>query len=497
MDQTTNGLSVPSPYPVYDSQATHEGHSQEQQHQQSSTSTHQNGYRNRMHQREDAQMGSNTESQQLHQSAGPGTLSPSGLPAIVAGESTASSMHDMGEDSYVGEVNSNGAYNVEAYDLHTNAVDPYWKWGGEAKWEGGRPAFVDPAKKMTRQSSSNLFGKQISIGKLSTSVQDGATTVAGSEGEVEPAATPYQDVWATFLFIAHLAIIFWLAFDWGLPLLEKDVDARDNAMQADVQSVQNSSLVALTTGGTVCTLGAAVLSYLTLKCVLHHARALIRGALIATIAVQIVVAVAAMLASQLWLFILSCIFAALGLCYYRLVRNRIAFASENLHVATQAIGHASGPVLVSFLVVFCQLVWQFVWTLALVGALLPQKGFTVTQGGNTYGEFECETDFSYLHDSYVCVCSHNGAEEGETTTALGRCHVSSGPGFILFLLLVSMFWGSVVLQYIVHCTTSGVVAEWWFTGTVDKGKGKEEREGGWRGSQAWLQGNRCHDLCMS
>lgn len=124
---------------------------------------------------------------------------------------------------------SNGGGAVEAYDMQTNGADPYWKAGGEEKWEGGRPAFLDPAAK------TNSFRKQGSFSKPGgPGGEDRGTMVAGpgeGEGEEGVPATPYQDRWAAFLFVAHLAVIFWMAFDWGLPLLKKDVDARDNANQ--------------------------------------------------------------------------------------------------------------------------------------------------------------------------------------------------------------------------------------------------------------------------
>jgi hypothetical protein len=85
--------------------------------------------------------------------------------------------------------------------------------------------------------------------------------------------------------------------------------------------------------------------------------------LMVSVGMQIMTAVLAMLAGQIWLFVMSLIFGLITLCYFRLVRNRIPFASTNLAVACKSIGNASGPILVSFIVIFAQLCWQFVWTL--------------------------------------------------------------------------------------------------------------------------------------
>jgi hypothetical protein len=124
--------------------------------------------------------------------------------------------------------------------------------------------------------------------------------------------------------------------------------------------------------------------------VLKDARGVIHFMLMASVGMQVVTAVLAMLAGQIWLFILSLIFGCITLCYYRIVRNRIPFASTNLAVACKAIGNASGPVLVSFLVIFVQLCWQFVWMLAMIGSVMPSGGYSITQGGQTYSEMECE-----------------------------------------------------------------------------------------------------------
>ena len=89
--------------------------------------------------------------------------------------------------------------------------------------------------------------------------------------------------------------------------------------------------------------------------------------------------------------------------------------------------------------------------LALIGAVLPRGGYSIDQGGNNYSEAECETRFDQQHGVYVCLCQH--ANE-RPTLADGQCHYSSTPGGIMFLMLVSAFWGSLVIQYIVHCTTA-------------------------------------------
>ena len=155
-------------------------------------------------------------------------------------------------------------------------------------------------------------------------------------------------------------MIFWLAFAYGLPLLEDDAKTDKNEPNVDA-NIHNDSIVALVSGSTICCLAAAALSYLWLKYILNNAKDVITFMLWAAVGIQLVTAVGAIFSGQLWLFIMSLVFAAISFCYYRLVRNRIPFAATNLAVATRAIGDGSGPILVSFGMMFVQLLWQFVW----------------------------------------------------------------------------------------------------------------------------------------
>lgn len=57
--------------------------------------------------------------------------------------------------------------------------------------------------------------------------------------------------------------------------------------------------------------------------VLKDARGVIHFMLMASVAMQVVTAVLSMIAGQIWLFVMSLLFAMVTLCYYRVVRNRI------------------------------------------------------------------------------------------------------------------------------------------------------------------------------
>jgi len=155
---------------------------------------------------------------------------------------------------------------------------------------------------------------------------------------------------------------------------------------------------------------------------------------------------------QWWLAAFSFLWAALGACYYKCVQNRIPFASTNLAVACTALRSHWGSIMVACLMTGFQLVWQFVWVLAFMGATLPEGGYSVKQGGQVYSIDECHEARSSSSGAYYCVCSHGGLDK---TTANGHCYQTSGlQGLYVFLLLISFFWGSFILSNIVHCTTA-------------------------------------------
>lgn len=117
----------------------------------------------------------------------------------------------------------------------------------------------------------------------------------------------------------------------------------------------------------------------------------------------------------MWLFILSVIFAGISLCYYRMVRNRIPFAATNLAVACAALKRSSGPMAAAFGLTLIQMVWQFVWILAMVGAVVPSGGYGIKYGNQVFASTECHT-YQLQDRTFQCVCNHES--EGKVRQGL-------------------------------------------------------------------------------
>jgi len=117
-----------------------------------------------------------------------------------------------------------------------------------------------------------------------------------------------------------------------------------------------------------------------------------------------------------------------------------------------------------------QLIWCFGWALAVVGLATALGNRTITDDltGVTYNVKECTTyetegpDYTFSHlcsegpTCFKCVC--NGATVYEDEP----CVASNIDGGQVALLLLSLLWGCTVFANVLHCTTSGAVAAWWF-----------------------------------
>lgn len=165
---------------------------------------------------------------------------------------------------------------------HGAGPDPYFKnegkWDGAAGAAGGGAAAGGAAPFLTgayrppskfgsfRQSGSFHRPSAAENGGGNGGMDPAAGGAAGngSNGTQQEAPPKYQDAWAGLLFLAHLVVIFWCAFDLGLPVLRKDVTASENADGSTV-NIANDSIVSLASGGVVCTLAAAAFSFIWLK----------------------------------------------------------------------------------------------------------------------------------------------------------------------------------------------------------------------------------------
>lgn len=112
------------------------------------------------------------------------------------------------------------------------------------------------------------------------------------------------------------------------------------------------------------------------------------------------------------------IIIAINLLYIYYVRNRIPFAVAMLETVVEVVKIIPGPIYIAVASILAQAAWIAVWSIGALSAL-----------GSA---------------------SNSNSSDSE------------GSGFVLFLLLISMFWTSQVVSNVVLVCAGGAMAEWFF-----------------------------------
>jgi len=135
-----------------------------------------------------------------------------------------------------------------------------------------------------------------------------------------------------------------------------------------------------------------------------------------------------------------CGFTVFGMSFAYTISNwnQIPFYSTNFHTAICAMRSSIGILLVGISSLFVGLLWLFIWTIALMGTF------------NRNNSFDCE-----LWD------------ECETHVYIFRGRIIE-----LGLLLVSLYWTTMVIKNIVRVVVAGAIGgPWWFTAVYNDGVG--------------------------
>ena len=235
----------------------------------------------------------------------------------------------------------------------------------------------------------------------------------------------FKDVWAALLFIAQVIVIVYFAVEACLKALKI---SDPNIAPADGLG---TIVVAFAILGALAT----ILGTVCLTIVLRNADYIIEGVMWTNIGACSVGAVLCLASGGGAIFaVVLGITAALNYWYLNSVRDRISFASAVLSVACQAIkDNYIGIVMSAYMLLFAQLVWFILWSIA------------------SYG-IACQ--FFMIDDS-------KNENHGDDVNA-EYAELNGGQWTILFLLLLSLHWGSEVVRTLLQTTVNGVIACWWF-----------------------------------
>lgn len=305
----------------------------------------------------------------------------------------------------------------------------------------------------------------------------------------KPAETKYNDVPFAILFLLHVAFIAFIAFTSGMDELNgklKDSGSTYKVDPASSEDASNSVNVGTTAvGGIVATLIAAmIVSSLFMKLATILAEDLIHVTMKFTIGLMLVLALIFMATGVIFAAIIYLVFAAIFVCYYRAVQDRIPFAGANLSIACTVVKRFPQLVMAAFATLVLNFLWMALWAVAMLGVAAPGQERSIIVNSGSFDSSLCVdvangNAFPWKEESDISCPIYEGTGEkndqppgccfcqsGDNTGYDLESSCSSGIGMdslTYFGMLISFYWGGQVLQNIMHCTTAGTVASWWFT----------------------------------
>ena len=242
----------------------------------------------------------------------------------------------------------------------------------------------------------------------------------------------YRDRPFGIAFLVHVGAIAYVAFAYGAKAVSADAlsTSTSNTNTATAALDLNADLF-LRAISVAIVVGAAS-ALLLLEVLRRLAGSLIRVAILGSAALQIGSGVA-LIALGLFPGVVLIAFGAFTLLYYWCVRSRIAFAAAHVEIGVTALRAAPGLICVAVLLLVAQAGWSILWTLAALGV-----------------------------ESIV----NPSVTSGSTSSSSSNNSGMSGT-IAVFALLMSYFWGSVLLRNIAAFCAASVVGDWWWKGAAE------------------------------
>ncbi|GMI19016.1 hypothetical protein TeGR_g11516 [Tetraparma gracilis] len=254
----------------------------------------------------------------------------------------------------------------------------------------------------------------------------------------------FNDAWCALLFIGHVILIAFIGFTDGVA----EVDGSAAAEQPSLDYVYpetdtgSSKYAAEMLGGLcVCVVMGIVLSMIYVKICISLGASLIHVSTKFMIGLYVVLTLINFSVGSVLGGVFCFVFAAILCCWYYAVYSRIEFAGANLAVACEALQQFPTLFVAAFAALLLNFGWIVLWCLAMLGTIKPSTVSGV------------ETDIGTF-DSRLCIST---AYDGEYEDG------SVNPNPTYFAMLISFYWGSTVISNVMHCTTAGAVATWWFS----------------------------------
>jgi hypothetical protein len=229
--------------------------------------------------------------------------------------------------------------------------------------------------------SSTAFTPLTSDDKMQQSVGVGVPVAPPPLLVSQPTPTPgARDVFFAFAFIVHVIVIAALALSLGLTAVNYDASPPPASTPStpplpsstfDVNSYSILKALMVAAGA------AALVAVVMFECLRRQGGALIRIALLMSVALQLIAGGALIGSSQVEAGGVFIFCGLMTLIYYGCVRSRIPFAAAHVSIATAALSRAPGLACVALSCLIAQTAWSALWALAALGiehAINPPTG---------------------------------------------------------------------------------------------------------------------------
>jgi len=239
----------------------------------------------------------------------------------------------------------------------------------------------------------------------------------------------YRDpIWAVLYVLHVIAVIGAGIYIWAS--VYPDLKDDDNGSSLDIE-FSMTGVVAGIFG--VCAVGV-LFGVLWLQIIKKFASTIIKSMLLLNIGLWAVVALIGFtFEGGMSLVVIGVIMALIYALWTWCIWGRIPFASALLSIASTIITRFQGTIIISLAVIAFNIGWIVVWGSAFAAYLTTSVSCTEHTDGWGYTYNEC----------------------------------TSPNNFVVFLLLVSFYWGFQVNQNVSHTTTCGVAATWYFTTSIE------------------------------
>mmetsp|Transcript_70607 Transcript_70607/g.63405 ORF Transcript_70607/g.63405 Transcript_70607/m.63405 type:complete len:504 (-) Transcript_70607:66-1577(-) len=240
----------------------------------------------------------------------------------------------------------------------------------------------------------------------------------------------YQDLWAFILFYVHVLIIVILCiYFWGVTIPDLESETTTTTTTSDSDDGSDTSGVWVTL---VCALFAgALFGMLWLQCMKMFAEMIIKILLFVQIGAWCLVAIMGVAIGSTYLIAIGIIFALFTALYTWCVWSRIPFAGACLSIASQIVQTYHGTVWLSLGVVVINFIWCIIWVFAIWAYFVD---VALQRQQDLIDDPQCDINDTCTNYSNL----------------------------IIFLYLISLYWGLNVWRNVSHTTTCGVAATWYF-----------------------------------